>query len=347
MSAPLFDKGGFSFGFVVDDVADSGGDGCGDSGSEPAAKRARTTPTEAVEVGAGVVKYNPPIAPNGSRVSDGSSWGEATLPFECEGARVPVGTLCRINWEKSSQFSLWVHAEARAELTANGTELGPLAAVEGFAPVQAIKPFFECQAGAPCPGRTHSVWRSEPNDTLLFLDSVYQPPTTITTSPHFCSTPLDLEPGLESFCWPLRAQEFLNSVYQKRSLVVLGSGQRLAQLAPSLLDLDLPALLEGASKITVWMKTLGGQMQYLSAPPDIALNCYAAGHSLYFNPSMEIQKKYIKALCSDLRLDFGLSLDGGFGGDLEIFAVVGSHDTPWHFDAQENFTIQLKGTKRW
>ncbi len=25
---------------------------------------------------------------------------------------------------------------------------------------------------------------------------------------------------------------------------------------------------------------------------------------------------------------------GGFGGDIEIFAVAGKHHTPWHFDAQ-------------
>ena len=25
----------------------------------------------------------------------------------------------------------------------------------------------------------------------------------------------------------------------------------------------------------------------------------------------------------------------------------GRHATPWHWDAQENFTLQLRGTKRW
>jgi hypothetical protein len=37
----------------------------------------------------------------------------------------------------------------------------------------------------------------------------------------------------------------------------------------------------------------------------------------------------------------------GLGGDIEVFAVRGKHHTPWHFDAQENFTVQCTGTKRW
>ena len=75
---------------------------------------------------------------------------------------------------------------------------------------------------------------------------------------------------------------------------------------------------------------------------------------------MDTQRKYIRALALDLGMDFSadglnlnlnlnLNVDGSdsFGGDIEVFAVNGKHYTPWHFDGQENFTIQLKGTKKW
>jgi hypothetical protein len=104
-------------------------------------------------------------------------------------------------------------------------------------------------------------------------------------------------------------------------LAVLGSGQRLAHIKKDLLDFDLPSLLEDATKIVVWMKTTEGKMQYIDTPASIAMNCYAAGHSLYFNPSLEIQQKYLRSLSTDLNMDFGLEKDGG--GDLEIFAVNG------------------------
>ena len=55
----------------------------------------------------------------------------------------------------------------------------------------------------------------------------------------------------------------------------------------------------------------------------------------------------MSALAQDLGYGFGASLGGGIGGDVEVFAVSGCHVTPWHFDAQDNFTVQLSGTKRW
>lgn len=85
----------------------------------------------------------------------------------------------------------------------------------------------------------------------------------------------------------------------------------------------MQALLEEATKIVVWMKTTDGKMQYIEAPASIAHSCYLAGHSLYFNPSLTIQERYIKALCEDLHMDFGLEKEAGFGGDLEVFAVNG------------------------
>lgn len=76
-------------------------------------------------------------------------------------------------------------------------------------------------------------------------------------------------------------------------------------------------------------------MQYLdSPPPEVALACYKAGHSLYFNPDIDFQRKWISALAQDLGYGFGATLDGGIGGDVEVFAVAGRHVTPWHFDAQ-------------
>lgn len=64
-----------------------------------------------------------------------------------------------------------------------------------------------------------------------------------------------------------------------------------------------------------------GRMQYLESSPETALACYAAGHSLYFNPPLEVQRKWLLPLCLDLGLGpFGATADGGIGGDIEVFA---------------------------
>ena len=38
---------------------------------------------------------------------------------------------------------------------------------------------------------------------------------------------------------------------------------------------------------------------------------------------------------------------GATQGEIEIFIARQKHYTDWHIDFQENFTIQLKGSKKW
>jgi hypothetical protein len=89
-------------------------------------------------------------------------------------------------------------------------------------------------------------------------------------------------------------------------------------------------------------------MQYLESAPPHALAAFRAGHALYFNPPPATQARLLLPLCAQLGMGaFGATADGGLGGDVELFAVRGRHATPWHWDAQENFTVQCRGTKRW
>jgi Cupin-like domain len=168
------------------------------------------------------------------------------------------------------------------------------------------------------------------------------------------STPsaLMIEPGLDSLCWPISARDFKKFISKKQAMVVHNSISRLEFLTADFKQFQLDSLLQDATKIIVWMKDKKtGMMQYLDATnnAEIALNCYNAGHSLYFNPSLSIQERYLEALSLDLGLGYSLPLDSEstFPGDIEVFAVSGKHVTPWHFDNQDNFTLQIKGTKRW
>ena len=54
------------------------------------------------------------------------------------------------------------------------------------------------------------------------------------------------------------------------------------------------------------------------------------------------------ALSQQLGLSFGaLYADGAPRSEVETFASRAGHVTHWHFDYMENFTLQLRGTKRW
>ena len=261
--------------------------------------------------------------------------------------------VCHVNldWESSKQTSLYVE---RVQLNSDSkTNKSP---DRGYVPAKNIQLLSKHSSSSSSssslneiktPAHSGRSGRSDHRSNVTELDSVWQPPHSITSYPHFCNMPLTLEAGLDSFCWPLSTTQFLHEFYYKNALVVHSTGQRLQELKKDLCDLNLSELLQSSTRVNVWMKTTEGKMQYIDSNAEIAMNCYKAGHSLYFNPSMAIQTKYITALASDLKHDFGLEKDGGIGGDLEIFAVQGPHRTPWHFDAQENFTVQLRGSKTW
>ncbi|CAK4334949.1 unnamed protein product [Aphanomyces euteiches] len=236
------------------------------------------------------------------------------------------GTLISIDWARSSWLKLYVRVKDTPE------------AIEGWVHPQYVS--------LP----RHRPWTFNADDETWCFDYVFDPTFAGCRLPlHFSTAPLIIEPNLQSLVWPLHLSTFQREV-NKKAIVVHGSTHRLESLREELYDFDVNELIQNASRTIAWLKQAAPphKMQYLDvSSPEIAAACYASGHSLYFNPSPEIQERYISALCSDLGLNFTSTLDGSYGGDIEIFAVQSKHHTPWHFDAQHTFTIQLKGTKQW
>jgi hypothetical protein len=243
------------------------------------------------------------------------------------GIRASRGDIVKVNWLKSSHFELHV---AICDSNLNETS------TEGLLSTDILKMLpYETEAS---PAR--------PN--VIEVDTVFEAPSAATPSPHYCPTPLAVELGLQPLVWPLTSQAFLRDVYQRKALVVHGTGERLSQLQGDLHGLDVEKLIASASRSVIWMKTRAGKMQYIEAAPEVSLSAYQAGHTLYFNPDHDTQARYVGALCADLGVNFGAEKElQGCGGDMEVFAVSAPHHTPWHFDSQENFSVQLVGLKKW
>jgi hypothetical protein len=148
-----------------------------------------------------------------------------------------------------------------------------------------------------------------------------------------------VEPGLAPLCWPLAPAAFLRDHLRAgRALVSHPHAatqphappqaraqaqlpRHLESLARELHGLSVPALLREATRTVAWLRDARtGRMAYVECPDAaVAGALYAAGHSLYFNPSIAFQRKYMRALCADLELDFGAAMDvGGVGGDVEV-----------------------------
>lgn len=275
-----------------------------------------------------------------------SHWGEVTCAFK-------AGDVVTIDWQTSTSVPLQLAVKRVHDGQAGLLHPSYLRPVESSADTES-RPLTADASNSSVVFR-EMVWPSAASSSSSSSSSsaAVSASTAAVRPLAMQQAPLTLEPGLSAFCWPMHPTAFRRTVYRKRAFCVQSTGQRLGELKRELHNFDVDGLVHDATKITVWMKTKTGKMQYLDASADIAMSCYAAGHSLYFNPSVATQKLYINALCSDLGLDFGAAMldngpDGhGLGGDIEVFAVNGKHHTPWHFDGQENFTIQLVGTKRW
>jgi Cupin-like domain len=84
-----------------------------------------------------------------------------------------------------------------------------------------------------------------------------------------------------------------------------------------------------------------------------ALALHAAGHSTYCRAPPRVEQLLVSSLLRETGLGCGQYDPSGESnlclgrGEVETFLSTTGHLTDWHFDFQENFTIQLSGSKKW
>ena len=156
---------------------------------------------------------------------------------------------------------------------------------------------------------------------------------------------------LAQLCHPLTPSQFFKRHWRSRALAVRGHKKRFAALVQEhLFDLRLGRLLRASpsEEIHVWFARAGGNESLKVPSAEAALACHRAGGSLYFRAPVSASELLTTALSQQLGLSFGaLYADGAPRSEVETFASRAGHVTHWHFDYMENFTLQLKGTKRW
>ena len=160
---------------------------------------------------------------------------------------------------------------------------------------------------------------------------------------------------LSTFLHPLTKEEFLSTHYRTRAVAIKTQPKKLEARLERVKDLlyqfhPLEMLRNSNSEqINVWMKTGDNTLKSLKVGAEDAKVCYEAGHSLYFRANEELEAEMIGPYSEQLG-------HGGFAaefrdhlrrGEIETFATHIGHTTNWHWDFQENFTIQLRGAKRW
>lgn len=147
--------------------------------------------------------------------------------------------------------------------------------------------------------------------------------------------------GLSSLTWPIRSADFRNTYWQRRCLVNRGGSSRLRRLLRVLGPLDLGSLISLAAPIPIlaWLEDANGRYISTSVLPSSAHALYQAGATLYFHLR---PNPYLQAWKSSLASQLGVT-----GVQLSLFVGKKGTGTRLHFDANDNFTVQLLGEKTW
>ena len=146
----------------------------------------------------------------------------------------------------------------------------------------------------------------------------------------------------------------MKHIYNKKALVLRGSKmERFGTIIKEHMGgLDLKHLLSSTAsdKIHIWNQPKQkGQNAIRSEPtddPEVALEKYNKGSSLYFGANVKFRDLYMKHLNFQMGQNFAgyypacediTSLDQQ--GEIETFVSRAGNYTDWHTDFQENFTI--------
>jgi hypothetical protein len=158
---------------------------------------------------------------------------------------------------------------------------------------------------------------------------------------------------LASFLAPLSRDEFLSEFYRKKALVVKIHPRfreaRLKHIQEMMNGFNPKQMLQHSSsdRINVWMGA-GDTLHSVKVSAEEAMGCYSAGCGLYFRANEDLESEFVPAFSEALGHSFASYFrDGQRRGEIETFATHIGHTTQWHSDFQENFTVQLRGTKKW
>jgi Cupin superfamily protein len=118
-----------------------------------------------------------------------------------------------------------------------------------------------------------------------------------------------------------------------------------------------------SESIFVWLQqqppptetTAGRTIHSIEVPDaETAYRLYEAGHATYCRAPPALEQILVQALLVDTGLGCGQCDPTGHRtmslgrGEVEVFiSRTAGHITNWHYDFQENFTLQLSGIKRW
>ena len=173
--------------------------------------------------------------------------------------------------------------------------------------------------------------------------------------------------ALDCLMAPLDESRFLRDCFRHSAVHVSSSevdssesAQRRSMLREELFDLDPELILSSTSSdsVFVWLQNRNHLEDDLIhsievSDPSSALALYSAGHATYCRAPPTLEQLLVSTLLAETGLGCGQYDATGESstclgrGEVEVFLGTEGHRTGWHWDFQENFTVQLSGSKKW
>ena len=164
---------------------------------------------------------------------------------------------------------------------------------------------------------------------------------------------------LEALISPLGTETFLRKCFRSCAVHISAAAaeDRFRGVREELFGLDPLQIfhITSSESIFVWLKTQGnGRIQSIEvSDPDTALALYRAGNATYCRAPPELEQRLVSALLKETGFGCGQYDPTGHKttclgrGEVEVFLSSSAGTTDWHYDFQENFTLQLSGVKKW
>lgn len=148
---------------------------------------------------------------------------------------------------------------------------------------------------------------------------------------------------MKDLIWPFGIEHFLEIYWRKSAFYQSGTEESMGGLLKDPRDIDIEELLhQTPDDVSVWSVSASGALKSTMMEPKNALNAYSLGATL----NIDLCQKQPQARhCVDaIGRPLGIPPGAGF---CNLICVKSPHITPAHFDPNENFTIQLRGSKTW
>lgn len=196
-------------------------------------------------------------------------------------------------------------------------------------------------------------------ESIVAADSTKSP--LVQLSPDASDTVLDIgsDSLFEDMISPMPPNVFLDYCFRKRALHISPSNEarRIQPIVQAMGNLDPSYILQETSSDNVFVWILNSKQKKISSVEidnvDTAVALHQAGHATYCRAPPDVEQPMVAQLLRGTGMGCGNYDPSGNStvcmgrGEVEVFMGTCQHTTDWHFDFQENFTLQLSGVKRW